>query len=96
MKKLICAVLIAGAVGGADLPSSKAAEGESSTPSCFSSVWDYLKSSIKDCPLRYGPITVYGTLDGGYGYEQWGTKMFKGRSISRSPRRWPVGCGGAG
>ena len=46
-----------------------------STPSCFSSVWDYLKSSIKDCPLRYGPITVYGTLDGGYGYEQWGTKI---------------------
>jgi hypothetical protein len=55
MKKLISAVLIAGAVGGAELPSSKAAEGESSKPSCFSSAWDYLKSSVKNCPLRYGP-----------------------------------------
>jgi predicted porin len=75
MKKLISAVLVAGAVGGADLPSSKAAEGESSKPSCFSSVRDYLKSSVKNCPLRYGPITLYGTVDVGYGYEQWGTKI---------------------
>jgi predicted porin len=75
MKKLISVALIAGAVGGADLPSSKAADGEPSKPSCFSSVWDYLKSSVKDCPLRYGPITVYATLDGGYGYELWGTPV---------------------
>src|SRR6516225_3872157 len=78
MKKLMCAVLIAGAVGGAakaaDLPTAKPAEAEPSKPSCFSSLWDYLKSSIKDCPLRYGPITLYGTLDGGYGYELWGAK----------------------
>jgi hypothetical protein len=79
MKKLICTVLIAGAVGGAakaaDLPTAKPTEAEPTTPSCFRSVWDYLKSSVKDCPLRYGPITVYATLDGGYGYEQWGTKI---------------------
>ncbi len=79
MNKLIFAALIAGAVGGAakaaDLPTSKSAEPEPSTPSCFSSLWDYLKSSVRDCPLRYGPITVYGTLDGGYGYEQWGTGL---------------------
>jgi predicted porin len=79
MKKVICAVLIAGAVGGAakaaDLPTAKPAEPEPSKPSCFSSVWDYLKSSVRDCPLRYGPITLYGTLDGGYGYEQWGTPV---------------------
>ena len=79
MKKLICAVLIAGAVGGAakaaDLPTAKPAEAEPSKPSCFSSLWDYLKSSVKDCPLRYGPITLYGTLDGGYGYELWGAPL---------------------
>src|SRR5262245_17539856 len=75
MKKLIFTLLIAGAIGGAGLPTSKAAEDKSSKPSCFSSVLEYLKSSVKDCPLRYGPITVYATLDGGYGYEQWGTKV---------------------
>ena len=62
VKKLICAVLIAGAVAGAakaaDLPTAKPAEAEPSKPSCFSSLWDYLKSSVKDCPLRYGPITL--------------------------------------
>src|SRR5215471_8607956 len=50
MKKLICAVLIAAAVGGAakaaDLPTAKPAEAEPSKPSCFSSLWDYLKSMI--------------------------------------------------
>jgi len=79
MKKLICTVLIAGAVGGAakaaDLPTAKPAEAEPSKPSCFSSLWDYLKSSVKDCPLRYGPIALYGTLDGGYGYELWGAPL---------------------
>jgi hypothetical protein len=79
MKKLIRAMLIAGAVGGAakaaDLQTAKPAEDKPSTPSCLSSLWDYLKSSVRDCPLRYGPITVYGTLDVGYGYEQWGTPL---------------------
>ena len=79
MKKLMCAVLIAGAVGAAakaaDLPTAKPAEAEPSKPSCFSSLWDYLKSSVRDCPLRYGPITLYGTVDVGYGYEQWGAPL---------------------
>jgi hypothetical protein len=39
MKKLICAALIAGAVGGAakaaDLPTAKPTEAEPTTPSCF-------------------------------------------------------------
>ena len=34
-----------------------------------------MSASVRDCPLRYGPITVYGTLDGGYGYELWGTPV---------------------
>jgi predicted porin len=71
LNKLICAVLIAGAVCGA----AKGAEAESSPPSCFNSLWDYLKSSVRDCPLRYGPFTVYGALDGGFGYEKWGAPL---------------------
>jgi hypothetical protein len=46
-----------------------------SKQSCFSSLWDYLNSSVRDCPLRYGPITLYGTLDGGFGYERWGAPL---------------------
>jgi len=49
----------------------------SAAPSCFSSFWDYMNASVRDCPLRYGPVTVYGTLDGGYGYELWGTRSAK-------------------
>jgi hypothetical protein len=71
VNKLICAVLIAGAVCGA----AKGAEAESSPPSCFNSAWDYLKSSVRDCPLRYGPFIVYGALDAGFGYEQWGAPL---------------------
>jgi predicted porin len=71
LNKLICAVLIAGAVCGG----AKGAEAESFPPSCFNSLWDYLKSSVRDCPLRYGPFIVYGTLDAGYGYEQWGAPL---------------------
>ena len=44
-------------------------------PSCFSSLWNYIKSSVRDCPLTFGPFTLYGTLDGGFGYEQWGTRI---------------------
>jgi hypothetical protein len=71
VNKLICAVLIACAVGGA----ANAAETAKAKPSCFSSLWDYFKSSARDCPLRYGPITVYGTLDTGFGFEQWGAPL---------------------
>src|SRR5271170_1452088 len=60
----------------ADLPTAKpATETEQSKPSCFSSLWNYLKSSVRDCPLSFGPLTLYGALDGGFGYEQWGTRL---------------------
>jgi molybdenum ABC transporter ATP-binding protein len=79
VNKLICAVLIACAVGGAakaaDLPMAKSADAQPSKPSCFSSVWEYFKSSVRDCPLRYGPFTVYGNIDAGFGYEQWGAPL---------------------
>lgn len=68
---------LAGSAHAADLPTLKSPEAEPDTtkPSCFSSLWSYLKSSVRDCPLTVGPFTLYGTLDGGYGYETWGTKV---------------------
>jgi predicted porin len=66
---------IAGAAQAADLPTVKAPEAEPSRPSCFDSFLDYMNSSARDCPLRYGPLTLYGTLDGGYGYSQWGAPL---------------------
>ena len=66
---------LAGSAHAADLASSKAPDAEPSKPSCFSSFWDYVNSSLRDCPLRYGPLTLYGSIDGGYGYEQWGAPV---------------------
>jgi predicted porin len=78
MKKIGIA-LIAWGFGGfahaADLPTTKPAEAEKSKPDCFSSLWSYLNSSVRDCPLSAGPLTLYGTLDGGFGYEQWGARL---------------------
>jgi predicted porin len=68
-------VALTSSTRAADLPTKKSPELTPSIPSCFSSLWDYLKSSVRDCPLRYGPFTFYGTLDGGYGYERWGTRV---------------------
>jgi predicted porin len=57
----------------ADLPAKKP---EQATPpsaaDCFNSPWTYLNSSISDCPLTYAGITLYGNVDGGYGYETHG------------------------
>jgi predicted porin len=79
MKKILygCFVsaVFAGAAHAADLTTTKAPEAAPSAPSCFSSFWDYMNSSLKDCPLSYGPFTLYGNLDGGYGYEQWGVPL---------------------
>ena len=41
-------------------------------PDCFSNLWTYLSSSVDGCPLSYAGVTLYGTLDGGYGYETHG------------------------
>jgi predicted porin len=35
---------------------------------CFASVWTWLDSTAADCPLSWGPFTVYGTYDVGLGY----------------------------
>jgi hypothetical protein len=71
VNRLICTAPITMAAGSA----ARVAEAESPPPSCFSSLWDYFESSIRDCPLSYGPIMVYGTVDAGVGYEQWGEPL---------------------
>jgi predicted porin len=74
MKKLGLALAIAvasvGAARAADLPTKK----EVAPPpvNCFASFWTWLDSTAADCPLSYGPFTVYATLDLGLGYESNG------------------------
>ena len=52
---------------GADiLPTTKSAP--AAPESCFASIWTYLDSTTADCPLSYGPFTVYATLDAGLMY----------------------------
>jgi predicted porin len=51
----------------ADLPTKK--EVPATPPvNCFASIWTYLDSTASDCPLSYGPFTVYATIDVGVGY----------------------------
>jgi len=62
------AIVIAsvGAARAADLPTKK---GVAPAPvNCFASVWTWLDSTAADCPLSWGPFTVYGTYDVGLGY----------------------------
>jgi predicted porin len=67
---LAIAVASAGAAHAADLPTTK---GPPPAPvNCFASIWTYLNSSPADCPLSWGPFTVYATLDGGLTYESNG------------------------
>jgi predicted porin len=75
MKKLGVALAIAvasvGAARAADLPTKK--EAPPAPPvNCYASLWSWLDSTAADCPLSYGPFTVYGTLDGGLGWESHG------------------------
>ena len=74
MKKLGLALAIAvasmGAARAADLPTKK--EVPPAPVNCFASLWTYLNSSPADCPLSYGPFTLYATLDWGFGWESHG------------------------
>jgi hypothetical protein len=71
-------IFLAAAIGlsslghAADVPTQKAPEPSPAPPNCFSSLWAYLNSTASDCPLSYAGVTLYGTLDGGYGYETHG------------------------
>jgi predicted porin len=48
------------------LPTTKSAPAGS--VNCFASLWTYLDSTAADCPLSYGPFTLYATLDAGLMY----------------------------
>jgi predicted porin len=63
---LAIAIASVGAARAADLPTKK---GVAPAPvNCFASVWTWLDSTAADCPLSWGPFTVYGTYDIGLGY----------------------------
>ena len=62
---------LAGLAQAADLPTKKEAV-PAPTPNCYASFWTWLNSSASDCPLSYYGITLYGTLDVNYGYQEWG------------------------
>src|SRR5208282_6463947 len=59
-----------GAAHAADLPTTKGPP--PAPPNCYASVWTWLDSTPADCPLSWGPFTVYGTLDAGLTYESNG------------------------
>ena len=69
------ASMLASSAHAADLASTKAPDATPATPSCFAVSSSTCSPRSRDCPLRYGPFTLYGTLDGGYGYEQWGAPV---------------------
>ena len=57
-------IALASAAKAADLP----ALASPAPPSCFSSFWNWVKTSENDCPLIYAGITLYGSLDVGATY----------------------------
>ena len=60
---LVSLGLVAVAQAADILPATKSAPTE--TVNCFASLWTYLDSTASDCPLSYGPFTLYATLDAG-------------------------------
>ncbi len=73
-RSVVVALALAGSAHAADLPVAKAPSAPPAPP-CFASPWTFLSASVRDCPLRYGPFTLYGALDGGFGYEKWGAPL---------------------
>ena len=65
----------AGLAHAADLPTKKALEAPAPKPNCWASFWTWLSSSADDCPIGAYGITLYGTLDVGVGYQEWGTNI---------------------
>jgi hypothetical protein len=98
MKKLGVALAMTiaavGAARAADLPTKK--EAPPPPVNCFASVWTWLDSTAADCPLSYGPFTVYATVDLGYGYNTNGanyTQSGTTASTVSSPSRATVSNG---
>jgi predicted porin len=79
--KYLAVALLSSAVGiawtgaqAADLPTTKPASAPAGTP-CFESLYAYMDSTPKDCPLSWWGITVYGVIDMGYGYSSHGANF---------------------
>jgi predicted porin len=77
MKKLGIAlamtVAAVGAAHAADLPTKK----EVAPPpkvNCYSTFWTWLDSTAADCPLTWGPLTAYATIDMGGGWQSNGAR----------------------
>jgi len=68
-------LLLVGGAQAADLPTKKAPPAPAPVNNCFASVWDWMNSSVAECPLSYKGITLYGTIDMGVGYETHGTAL---------------------
>jgi predicted porin len=71
----ICAAVFATGAEAADAAAQGGQAATSPANPCFSSLWNFLNSSREECPLSYGGITLFGNIDGGYGYEQWGVPL---------------------
>ena len=66
----------AGMVGlaqAAGAPAATQAPPVSDKPNCWASFSSWLNASASDCPIGAYGVTLYGTLDLGYGYQEWGT-----------------------
>ncbi len=77
MKKLgftlLTTVGLASIANAQSLPSTKS---DADQPkSCFNDFYTYMTSTIKDCPLSYAGVTLFGNIDGGYGYKSHTTPM---------------------
>jgi predicted porin len=77
MKKLgvVLAMTIAAvsAAHAADLPTKKE-EAPAPKPNCYATFWAWLDSTAADCPLAWGPLTAYATIDMGGGWESNGAR----------------------
>src|SRR5271156_5436705 len=63
-------ITLAAAAQAADLPTTKGAPpAPATTVTSCTGFWDFLTTS---CPLTYYGVTVYGTVDVGYGFETFG------------------------
>ena len=74
MRRLGIIVATAGLAALAHVGELAAAETASARPACWAGPWDWLNASPADCPLSYKGFTLYGTLDLGYGYQDWGVR----------------------
>ena len=67
-------LLAVSAAQAADLPTKKAAPAPDK-PNCYATFWTWLDSTAADCPLSAYGITVYGTIDMGFGYESHASRF---------------------